>query len=90
MSDKDGDTIPDNCDNCPDDSNPDQKDRDGDGWGDECDSCPDVFLPFQYAKNCKGKGEIQVSNPLEEMSQERKQSLVAEIMEKLLDMYYGN
>ena len=34
-TDKDG--IPDKCDNCPDEYNPDQKDTDGDGIGDVCD-----------------------------------------------------
>ncbi len=34
----DTDTIPDAIDNCPDDSNEDQKDTDGDRMGDECDA----------------------------------------------------
>ncbi|MBM4397360.1 MAG: lamin tail domain-containing protein [Deltaproteobacteria bacterium] len=35
--DKDGDTVPDGIDNCPDDPNPDQADADGDKHGDACD-----------------------------------------------------
>ena len=90
MSDKDGDGVPDDCDNCPNDSNPYQTDTDGDGWGDKCDSCPEIYLPFQHAHKCLSKGTIQVSQSTEEMSQERKQDLLTKIMEKLLDMYYGN
>ena len=39
--DSDQDGVPDDLDNCPDDSNPDQLDSDGDGLGDVCDDCPD-------------------------------------------------
>ena len=39
-TDSDGDGVPDDIDNCPDDSNPDQLDSDGDGVGDVCDDCP--------------------------------------------------
>jgi len=38
----DGDEFYDNCDNCPDDNNPDQEDLDNDGTGDVCDNCIDV------------------------------------------------
>jgi len=34
--DSDGDAVPDQCDNCPNDSNADQTDSDGDGIGDAC------------------------------------------------------
>lgn len=42
--DNDGDGIPDVDDNCPDDSNRDQKDTDGDGIGDACDTPESVEI----------------------------------------------
>jgi hypothetical protein len=38
-SDVDNDGVPDDCDNCPTDYNPDNQDTDGDGYGDVCDTC---------------------------------------------------
>jgi hypothetical protein len=37
--DSDGDSVPDDCDNCPELANPDQKDKDRDGAGSACDRC---------------------------------------------------
>ncbi|NJL29995.1 MAG: hypothetical protein HC897_19935 [Thermoanaerobaculia bacterium] len=37
MTDRDGDTVADDVDNCPDDANPDQADEDMDGLGNVCD-----------------------------------------------------
>jgi len=39
QSDSDGDGFADQCDNCPDVSNPTQTDTDGDGIGDACETC---------------------------------------------------
>jgi hypothetical protein len=39
-ADADSDTVPNICDNCPDDQNVSQEDADGDGVGDPCDPCP--------------------------------------------------
>jgi hypothetical protein len=40
FGDSDGDTVPNFCDNCPDDPNTDQADDDADGAGNVCDVCP--------------------------------------------------
>ena len=45
-NDRDGDGKPNDRDNCPTVSNPDQKDDDGDGKGDACDACPNVSNPL--------------------------------------------
>jgi hypothetical protein len=39
--DDDGDGVPNDCDNCPNDPNPDQSDLDADDIGDVCDPCTD-------------------------------------------------
>jgi hypothetical protein len=43
--DADGDGVPDPCDNCPEDWNPDQADSDNDGIGDACDEEPQEQVP---------------------------------------------
>ena len=43
-SDSDGDSVPDDLDNCPNTPNPGQEDADGDGVGDACDSYPNPNL----------------------------------------------
>lgn len=45
--DPDADGVPDQFDNCQDDSNPGQEDPDGDGLGDPCDNCPLAANPGQ-------------------------------------------
>ncbi len=42
LADTDSDFLPDNCDNCPNVSNPDQLDSDSDGVGDLCSNCCDT------------------------------------------------
>lgn len=44
ITDRDGDAIPDDVDNCPDVPNRLQRDTDGDQRGDLCDSCPTVAV----------------------------------------------
>ena len=55
--DTDLDTIPDEQDNCPEDSNYDQVDIDGDGVGDVCDNCPEIGNPDQADSNDNGVGD---------------------------------
>ena len=55
--DSDGDTIPDNADNCPSTYNPDQADRDGDGRGDACDNCPSHANANQGDADGDGAGD---------------------------------
>ncbi|MBI4582064.1 MAG: C10 family peptidase, partial [Planctomycetes bacterium] len=68
--DADGDGIPDDCDNCPQLANADQRDTDGDGVGDVCDSdddndgiddpldkCPIVADPAQADADEDGIGD---------------------------------
>jgi hypothetical protein len=69
-SDRDGDGVPDEDDNCPDTPNPDQEDMDGDGDGDACDddidgdnhdndddNCPYVYNPDQKDTSQNGVGD---------------------------------
>ncbi|RME49373.1 MAG: hypothetical protein D6795_11730 [Deltaproteobacteria bacterium] len=55
--DRDGDSIGDPCDRCPDTADPGQEDRDADGVGDACDNCPDTFNPDQRDSNGDGRGD---------------------------------
>ncbi len=47
QSDRDGDGVADDGDNCPDVANRDQRDGDHDRAGDACDNCPALFNPDQ-------------------------------------------
>jgi len=56
LSDSDGDSIPDDEDNCPLVSNPDQADADDDEAGDACDNCPNHANPGQEDLDGDGVG----------------------------------
>jgi hypothetical protein len=67
-ADGDSDGIPDLCDNCPGDSNPDQTDTDYDFIGDACDDCTDLdndgYGDPGYANNtCPEDNCPEVYNP---------------------------
>jgi len=62
-ADSDNDGIPDEKDNCPGISNPEQKDSDGDGIGDECDKDSDNDGIPDEKDNCHG-----ISNPTQDDS----------------------
>ncbi|MHC4443350.1 MAG: choice-of-anchor Q domain-containing protein, partial [Planctomycetota bacterium] len=53
-SDDDDDGVINECDNCPNNINPDQIDADNDGLGDVCDNCPNFINPDQA--DCDGDG----------------------------------
>jgi len=55
--DGDSDGHPDDADNCPNISNPDQFDGDGDGVGNVCDNCPTVGNPTQTDTDGDGEGD---------------------------------
>ena len=57
MTDRDGDGIPDDVDNCPDTPNNDQADGDADGFGDVCDNCPMTANPDQMDADFDGVGD---------------------------------
>ena len=90
MSDRDGDGVPDKCDNCPNQHNSDQSDSDEDGIGDACDVCPSIFLPSPYHVKCRAGAVEQAAAPAAGASHDEDKNLVADIMEKLLEMYYSN
>ncbi len=56
--DLDGDGVPNDIDNCPSVSNPDQTDTDLDGFADACDNCPTAYNPDQADANHNGIGDI--------------------------------
>ena len=52
-----GDGVGDVCDNCPDDTNPDQTDTDGDCIGDPCDPEPSIYDTSQPDSDSDGVGD---------------------------------
>lgn len=67
--DGDGDTVPDECDNCPSLANIEQVDLDGDGWGDACDNCPDTSNGAQSDRDNDGMGDACELNANDQASQ---------------------
>jgi hypothetical protein len=61
VTDSDGDGVPDDADNCPRKSNPDQLDTDGDGVGDACDA---TIGPPTHKDQCKNGGWRRFNNPV--------------------------
>jgi len=57
-ADADNDSIPDNCDNCPDHANGGQEDVDGNGPGDACDNCPLLVNVDQADTDTDGFGDV--------------------------------
>jgi cysteine-rich repeat protein len=62
--DKDGDGVKNEADNCPFDTNSDQKDTDGDGLGDVCDNCPAISNVTQADGDHDGVGDVCDNCPL--------------------------
>ncbi len=56
-ADGDGDSVPDDADNCPLFFNQNQADTDSDGVGDVCDNCPLVANPDQHDRDGDGIGD---------------------------------
>ena len=97
QKDSERDGVGDACDNCIDKSNSNQADKDEDGVGNACDNCR--FVPNLDQKDSDNDG---VGDACETMTQNayypmgrgdtnsEEKSLLAQIMEKLLDMYNYN
>ncbi len=57
-TDSDGDSVADDCDNCPQLANPEQTDIDNDGIGDVCDGCPTVAGNQCYNASWYGSSQV--------------------------------
>ena len=92
---RDDDTYGDACDNCKSVTNENQNDWDGDGWGNACDNCryacnTNQDDPQNYGASCTTRS-LGIPCPDEDvLVASDKKGLAAEIMEKLLEMYYSN
>ena len=97
----DRDRFGDACDNCPSKRNDNQADVDGDGVGNACDNCRFFPNPGQDPGDPARLGSQCTTRPPSAMGMEydygdeldmesEKKNLAAQIMEKLLEMYYSN
>ena len=82
--DSDRDGYGDVCDNCPFKKNNNQADKDGDGVGNVCDNCRLTPNSDQLDTDGDGEGDACEGGLFGD-----KESYAAEIMEKLMEMYYG-
>ena len=87
QADRDWDGIGDICDNCPSRSNRNQGDRDEDGVGNACDNCRDTPNSDQTDTDGDGVGDACDDDNL---PSDKEKNLAAEIMEKLLELYFSN
>ena len=79
----DGDFVHDKCDNCKKIDNENQHDDDNDGVGNRCDKCDNRGKKPCNERPISPHGEVQEQ---EETNYDKK-SMVAALMEKLLEMY---
>lgn len=96
--DTDGDGIGDACDNCVNIRNANQADKDKDGVGNACDNCRFYPNPEQDPGDVEKYGTLCTTRPsgaeAEDYDEEDgnkldKKGLAAEIMEKLMEIYYS-
>ena len=82
----------DDMDNCQFVPNPSQKNSDSDTLGDACDNCPYHTNQNQNDYDGDGVGNACDKGVVEEegYAKDDDKSAVAEIMERLMEMYYSN
>ena len=84
QADRDNDRVGNICDNCPSRTNTNQADKDEDGVGNACDNCRNTPNSDQTDTDGDGVGDACEGNLLSD-----KKQLAAEVMEKLLELYYN-